>query len=51
MDSDDVTARLGIVPAAVFVDLLRETGAPLDARALERRIEAWGVERSIVDSA
>ncbi len=51
MSPSDVTFRLRAVPAAVFVDLLREAAAPLDARALKHRLEAQGVERSVVVAA
>jgi len=47
----DVTFRLRAVPAAVFVDLLREAAVPLDARGLKNRLETQGVERSVVEAA
>ncbi len=46
-----MTFRLNAYPAAVFVDILREEDTPLDARALKDRLEAKGVDRSVVDAA
>jgi hypothetical protein len=43
--------RLRAFPAAVFADLLREAGAPLDARALKRRLLDRGLDPAAVDAA
>jgi hypothetical protein len=47
----DLTFRLNAYPAAVFVDILREAGAALDARALKQRLEEKGYDRTVVDAA
>ena len=47
----DVSFRLRAFPAAVFVDLLRSEGKPLNARAIKARLEETGVDKTVVDSA
>jgi hypothetical protein len=51
VERSDVDFRLRAVPAAVFVDLLREAGDALTARALKQRLEARGVPKDAVDAA
>ena len=41
----------GPFPRAVFVDLLRDSGAPLDARALKRLLTNRGVDAATADAA
>jgi hypothetical protein len=48
---DRDASRLRASPAAVFAELLRETGAPLDARALKRMLLDRGLDRTLVDAA
>jgi hypothetical protein len=50
-DHPELVFRLRAVPAAVFVDLLRQAGEALDARALKARLEGCGVARDVVDAA
>ncbi len=51
MDHPELSFRLRAVPAAVFVDLLREAREPLNARALKDRLTGRGVQRDVVDAA
>ncbi len=51
MDHPEVSFRLRAVPAAVFVDLLRAAGEPMDARALKRRLAESGVATEAVEAA
>jgi hypothetical protein len=51
VDRSELDFRLRAVPAAVFVDLLRQADGPLDARALKRRLEDLGVPKATVDAA
>jgi hypothetical protein len=51
VDRSDTDFRLRAVPAAVFVDLLREAGGTLSARDLKHRLQARGVSRDVVDAA
>jgi hypothetical protein len=48
VDHPDLLFRLRAVPAAAFVDLLREAGEPLDVGQLKDRLEALGVDRETV---
>ena len=47
----ELAFRLRTVPSAAFVDLLREAGEPMDAKALKLRLESLGVEKDMVDAA
>jgi hypothetical protein len=49
--SRELAFRLRAFPAAVFVDLLRDSGAPLDARALKRLLTNRGVDPTTADAA
>ncbi len=49
MDRPDLASRAGA--AAVFVDLLREADAPLDARGLKLRLLSRGVDEHTADAA
>jgi hypothetical protein len=51
VDHPELSFRLRAVPAAVFVDLLRQAGEPLTARALKERLAATGVDHDSVDAA
>ena len=46
-----MTFRLNAYPAAVFVDILRDEGAPLDAKTLKLRLAELGYDRTVVDAA
>jgi hypothetical protein len=48
VDHPDLLFRLRAVPAAAFVDLLREAGEPLDVGQMKDRLEALGVDRETV---
>jgi len=50
-EENDIAFRLRAFPAAVFADLLRESGGALDARALKRLLANRGVDRATVDAA
>jgi hypothetical protein len=51
VDAPDLNFRLRAVPAAVFVELLRDAGTPLQARDLKRRLGELGVPKQTVDTA
>jgi hypothetical protein len=51
VDAPDLNFRLLAVPAAVFVELLRDAGTPLQARDLKRRLGELGVPKQTVDAA
>jgi hypothetical protein len=50
-DERAVAVRLRAFPAAVFADILRSSGAALDARALKRHLTDRGFDRITVDAA
>jgi len=51
VDLPELSFRLRAVPAAVFVDLLRQADEPLDAKTLKQRLAASGVAKDEVDQA
>jgi hypothetical protein len=51
VDHPELVFRLRAVPAAAFVDLLREARAPLSARALKIALHERGVPREVADAA
>ncbi len=51
MDHPELAFRLRALPAAVFVDLIRQAGEPLTARTLKQRLAERGVAQDVVDAA
>jgi hypothetical protein len=51
VEHPELLFRLRVVPSAVFVDLLRQAGEPLNARALKAQLASRGVPPNEVEAA